>query len=151
MQRTILFFDRLFSFFVFTVIIMLALYMMIRLSFGAYEFFADLFSGYVLPEESSRRMLQSIAETIILVKAYRILVSYLRTHHISIRFITEIAIIASTIELVFAYDILSIETTIIFGVFAIANLLIYAVYFRTTDDMKRLQYEQSLNAPQLEQ
>lgn len=66
---------------------------------------------------------------LILIKAYRILRSYLVSHHISVEYIVEISIIASAIEFVFAFDAHSSVNNIALAVFGIANLFIYLHYF----------------------
>ena len=99
MRRIIPILDEVFSFFVFVVILLLACYMALRIGTAGYQFFLSAFSGELLSSEalidaSSQRTLLGIAETVILIKAYKILVSYLRSHHISVEYIVEISIIA---------------------------------------------------------
>jgi len=71
---------------------------------------------------------------LILIKAYRILVSYLKTHHISVEYIVEISIIASAIELLFAADTHNVYTQAIFAVFGLSNLIIYLYFFGPEHD-----------------
>lgn len=130
--------DLIFSAFVLFVILVLVLFMAARLSIGAYILIIDLFSGTffheVLEGESSLRALHAIAETVILIKAYRILVSYLKTHHISVEYIVEISIIAPAIELLFAHKMYDTPTLIILAVFGLANLFMYLHFFGPQHD-----------------
>lgn len=125
--------DTLFSFFVFITIVILAAYMAVRISTQGIMFMQHVQSGLYFDQEfmdvHSRRALHSIAEVIILIKAYRILVSYLNTHHVAIKYIVEISIIAPAIELVFASDMHSMATNITFAIFGLANLVLYLMYY----------------------
>ena len=117
---------------------MLAAYMVVRIGTQAIMFFQHVILGQYLNmefmDEHSKRTLHAIAEVLILIKAYRILVSYLRTHHISVEYIVEISIIASAIELLFAADTHSVFTQAIFAVFGLSNLVIYLYFFGPKHD-----------------
>ncbi len=80
-------------------------------------------------EERQLRILHAVARTILVLKAYRILVSYLRSHHVTVKYILEIAIIASVVELFFAYDLHDFETKIIFAVFGLVGLALYLYFY----------------------
>ena len=99
-EAAITWLDRFFSLVVFIVILLLAAYTGIVLWMGSQEIFIHLFSG-VGEEERQLRILHAVARTILVLKAYRILVSYLRSHHVTVKYILEIAIIASVVELFF--------------------------------------------------
>ena len=62
---------------------------------------------------------------IVLVKVYKILLSYFRSHHISIRYIVEISIIAPAIEVVLANEMHNKVNLILLSIFWLANLIIY--------------------------
>lgn len=85
------------------------------------------------PERSTLELelLHTIAFTIVLVKAYKILISYAETRHINIKFLAEIAIIAPTIELIFNARSYSFESNILFAVFAFMNLAAYLFFYNT--------------------
>ncbi len=138
--------DNLFSLFVFVVIVLLACYMAVRIGFGGYNFFLSVFSGELIHQDSmsetSRFALQSIAETVILIKAYRILISYLRQHHISVEYIVEISIIAPAIELLFASHSYDLYTKIILGVFGLVNLFLYLHFFGPEHDEELHQHRE---------
>ncbi len=76
-------------------------------------------------------LLHTIAFTIVLVKAYKILISYAQNRHVSIKYLIEIAIIAPTIELVFNSTKYPIEANVLFAVFAFANLIAYLHFYAT--------------------
>lgn len=117
---------------------MLAAYMTVRIGTQAIMFVTHIQQGLYLDADFmdtySRRALHAIAEILILIKAYRILVSYLRTHHISVEYIVEISIIASAIELLFASEMHSVYTQIIFAGFGLSNLVIYLYFFGVEHD-----------------
>lgn len=76
-------------------------------------------------------LLHTIAFTIVLVKAYKILISYAQNRHVSIKYLVEIAIIAPTIEIVFNSSKYEIEVNVLFALFAFANLLAYLIFYPT--------------------
>ncbi len=136
--------DRFFSLVVFIVILILASYTAIVLWIGSQEIFIHLFSG-IGAEERQLRILHAVARTIVVLKAYRILVSYLRSHHVTVKYILEIAIIASVVELFFAYDLHDFETKIVFAVFGLVGLALYLYFYegrgsdRTADHFESLK------------
>ncbi len=85
------------------------------------------------PERSSLELelLHTIAFTIVLVKAYKILIAYAETRHINIKYLSEIAIIAPTIELIFNARNYSFEINALFATFAFLNLLAYLYFYHT--------------------
>ena len=76
-------------------------------------------------------LLHTIAFTIVLVKAYKILIAYAETRHINIKFLVEIAIIAPTIELIFNARSYSLGVNILFATFAFFNLIAYLYFYKT--------------------
>ena len=77
------------------------------------------------------QLLHTIAFTIVLVKAYKILICYAQTRHLNIKFLVEMAIVAPTIELVFNIGKYNLETNILFAVFSFANLVAYLFFYKT--------------------
>ena len=77
------------------------------------------------------KLLHTITFTFVLVKAYKILISFAEMRAINIKLLIEIAIIAPTIELIFNVKQHSLEINILFAVFAIANLVAYLVFYKT--------------------
>jgi uncharacterized membrane protein (DUF373 family) len=76
-------------------------------------------------------LLHTIAFTIVLVKAYKILIAYAETRHINLKFLIEIAIIAPTIEIIFNIRNYPIEVNALFAIFAFCNLLTYLFFYKT--------------------
>lgn len=85
-------------------------------------------------------LLHTIAFTIVLVKAYKILIAYAHTRHINLKFLIEIAIIAPTIEIIFNVRNYSIHTMGLFALFAFANLVAYLYFYKTIKHVS-LDYE----------
>lgn len=77
------------------------------------------------------QLLHTIAFTIVLVKAYKILICYAQTRHLNIKFLVEMAIVAPTIELIFNIGKYNLETNILFAVFSFANLIAYLFFYKT--------------------
>ncbi len=127
-EAVITWFDRFFSLVVVLVILLLAVYSAIVLWMGSQDIIRHLFSG-AGTEERQLRMLHAIAHTILILKAYRILVSYLRSHHVTVKYMLEIAFIASVVELFFAYDLHGGQTQIIFAVFGLVGLALYLYFY----------------------
>lgn len=79
-------------------------------------------------------LLHSIAFIIVLYKAYSIIIYYGRDLHVNIKFVIEIAIIGSIVELIFNYkylsDILIISYTTVF----ISASVIYLYFYKKLDD-----------------
>lgn len=86
-------------------------------------------------------LLHTIAFTIVLVKAYKILISYAETQHINLKFLVEIAIIAPTIELLFNSQSYALSVNIVFAAFALCNLMLYLYFYKllkkVSDDYER--------------
>lgn len=91
------------------------------------------------PERSSLELelLHTIAFTIVLVKAYKILIAYAETRHINLKFLVEIAIIAPTIELIFNPKSYEYEAMILMAGFAFANLVAYLFFYQTMRAVSR--------------
>ncbi len=96
-------------------------------------------------------LLHTIAFTIVLVKAYKILISYAQKRHVSIKYLIEIAIIAPTIEIVFNSTKYPIEVSALFAIFALANLITYLHFYGTikhvSDDYQHEMYIEPEKAP----
>jgi uncharacterized membrane protein (DUF373 family) len=104
----------------------------VGLVFYLFRIVVDLFASLQFLDVN--RVLYSVAIVIILVKVYRILLFYMNTHHVSIKYIVEIAIIAPAIELIFVPEGRSELLNIIYAVFSLCSLLIYVMYFRKLCD-----------------
>jgi uncharacterized membrane protein (DUF373 family) len=87
----------------------------------------DLFHAF--PVAKDRKILHDIAFLIVIVKAFKVLLSYLQNAHISIKYIVEISIIAPSIEIVFAADKWPLWLNIVFAVFGGFNLVVYLLFY----------------------
>lgn len=76
-------------------------------------------------------LLHAIAFTIVLVKAYKILVAFAEVHYFNLKFLIEIAIIAPIIELLFNSRQYSLEMNILFASFAFVTLAAYLFFYKT--------------------
>lgn len=77
------------------------------------------------------KLLHTIAFTIVLIKAYKILISYAQTRQVNIKFVVEMAIIAPTIEILFNIRNYSVEVNTLFAGFAFCNLVAYLFFYKT--------------------
>lgn len=96
----------------------------------------------LLPGLDINQILYSVAIVIILVKAYRILLFYMNKHHVSIKYIVEIAIIAPAIELIFIPNGRDLGLNIVYAVFSLGSLLIYVLYFTKLCDADHKDMEE---------
>lgn len=99
------------SFVAFITAVALVLYMLVAFMTGTYDVvltmldtvFLDPGERQVIFNAINTEFLHTVAVLIILMKAYRILVEYMRFHHVDIKYVVEIAIIGSVLELLFNY------------------------------------------------
>jgi uncharacterized membrane protein (DUF373 family) len=84
---------------------------------------------------TSENVLHVVALTVVFVKAYRMLISYLQCHHVSVKYIVEISIIAPTVDLIFAWENRPIEINILFAAFSISMLIVYALFYKRIDSL----------------
>lgn len=108
-----------FSLFILIAIVVLVAFTGVKV----YEIIRDFFNV------SAIDIVHNTALLIVLVKAYRVLLFYFRKHHISIKYIVEISIIAPTIEIIFAYQNQPLPINILFGVFSLVNLTLYLLFY----------------------
>ncbi|MBS9783894.1 hypothetical protein KGV55_00940 [Candidatus Gracilibacteria bacterium] len=74
-------------------------------------------------------LLHNIAFTVVLVKAYNILMEYAKHKHISIKYIIEIAIIAPVVEIIFNYNSYDFKMLIFLGVLAVFMSGLYLIFY----------------------
>lgn len=115
------------SFFVLGLTLVLLYYMISRLG----EMVLQIFTREFLSPHNSENLLSELAYAIVLIKAYTILRSYLKTHRLNIKFLIEIAIIASVIEVIFNWQAHGDDVWMnaIFGLFGLSNLVVYLMYY----------------------
>ena len=134
MERTVPFLNVCISFVAFITALSLVVYMLVAFVTGTYDVAVQLFDTVFL-EPAERQsilntlnfeFLHTIALLIVLMKAYRILVEYMRWYHVDIKYMIEIGIIASVLELLFNYQSYSQDMLYIFLGIAVSFATIYA-------------------------
>ncbi len=80
----------------------------------------------------AEQVLNIVTFILVLVKSFKILVSYSKNHHIAVKDLVEISIIALLMEVVFNFGLHSTETNVLFAVLGTALVIVYATipYFR---------------------
>ena len=134
MDRTVPFLNVCISFVAFITALALVIYMLVSFITGTYDVALQIFDTVFLkPAERQAALnglnvefLHTIALLIVLMKAYRILVEYMRFYHINIKYMIEIGIIASVLELLFNYQSYDESMLYIFLGLAVAFSFIYA-------------------------
>jgi len=134
MSRTVPFLNFCISFVAFITALSLVVYMLVSFITGTYDVALQIFDTIFLKPIERQEVLNTlnvdflhtIALLIILMKAYRILVEYMRFYHINIKYMIEIGIIASVLELLFNYQSYSTDMLYIFLGLAVAFSFIYA-------------------------
>ena len=139
MDRTVPFLNGCISFVAFITALALVIYMLIAFISGMFDISLVMFETVFL-EPAERQsilngvnadFLHNVAVLIILMKAYRILVEYMRHHHIDIKYMVEIGIIACILELLFNFNYYSEDMRMILAGTAVAFLAVYAFRYET--------------------
>ncbi|MDA8597003.1 phosphate-starvation-inducible PsiE family protein [Candidatus Pacebacteria bacterium] len=138
MERTVPFLNGCISFVAFVTALTLVVYMLVVIVTGTFDVASNIFEMFFLESKERQSLfnalnaefLHNIAVLLILMKAYRILVEYMRFHHIDIKFMVEIAIIASVLELLFNFASYSIEMRYILVALAVFFLGIYVFGYK---------------------
>lgn len=134
MEKTVPFLNACISFVAFVTAATLVLYMLIAFVTGVFDVGILMFDTIFLSPTDRQSVLNglngeflhNIAILLILMKAYRILVEYMRYHHIDIKFMMEITIIACVLELLFNYDKYTELMHVVLAIVAIFFVAIYA-------------------------
>lgn len=122
------------SFVAFITALALVVYMLVAFVSGMFDVALLMFDTvFLAPAERQTILngvnadfLHNIAVLLILMKAYRVLVEYMRYHHIDIKYMVEIGIIAAILELLFNFNYYSEDMRIVLAATAVAFLGIYA-------------------------
>lgn len=140
--------DAIVKFYIYGAIFGLISYMILNLFFKFVEFINDLLVSKTLTEtlsssekthlmtEIQHELLHNIAFTIVLVKAYSILMEYAKTKHINIKYVLEISIIAPIIEIIFNFNSYKIEFIIFYGTIAMIASVIYLFFY---ENLKKVE------------
>jgi uncharacterized membrane protein (DUF373 family) len=76
----------------------------------------------------AEKFLNTVTFILVLVKSFKILISYSRNHHISVKDLLEISIIGLLMEVVFNFWLHSMAINWLFAVLAVFLVVIYAHY-----------------------
>ena len=152
MERTVPFLNGCISFVAFITTLALVVYMLITFVSSMFDVSLLMFDTVFL-EPAERQLilnslnadfLHNIAVLLILMKAYRILVEYMRFHHIDIKYMVEIGIIACILELLFNFQHYTPDMRMVLAAMAVAFLGIYAFKYESfvkamKDSQKEMQ------------
>lgn len=132
--------DQIVSLFVFMVAAILVIFAAVRFSIVMKDFLPWAVNFKPVHEMSGNEdlssfpafmMLHQIALVIVFVKAYRILVAYALHHHVDVRFIVEISIIAPAVEVIFNSRLHQHPWIMaMLGSYGLANLLLYLLFYQ---------------------
>lgn len=129
------FVDRVVNLCTYGVILSLVGYMIARILKSFIQIFEAIFSGvssggirtFSAPEDA----LHTVPITIILVKAYKLLLEYAKTQHVNIKYVLEIAITAPVVEIMFNFTGYSYHELIFMGSFCVVMTVIYLYFYET--------------------
>ncbi len=123
--------DFLVSLFIFIIILFLITHMGLKM----WDLGGGLWENIQCQTCSDTQILHGIAHAIVLVKAYKILMSYLKTHHVNIKYLVEIAIIAAAVEIIFNSTSHTLQMNLVFGAFGVLNLGLYLFFYEKFKEM----------------
>jgi len=156
MNKVVPFFNGCVSFVAFITMLALVIYMLVAFVTGTFDVAVSMFNTVFL-EPTERQavfnvlngeFLHNVAVLLILMKAYRILVEYMRFHHIDIKFMVEIGIIACILELLFNSVQYTEHMQMVLGVLAVTFLGLYVFrYDNLVKAMKDSQKEMIVKNP----
>lgn len=117
----------------------LVVYMLIAFVTGVFDVTLLMFdTAFLDPSERQTifntlngDFLHNIAVLLILMKAYRILVEYMKYHHIDIKFMVEIGIIACVLELLFNSQQYTEDMRMVLAFISVFFLAVYAFRYDT--------------------
>lgn len=139
MERTVPFLNGCISFVAFVTAATLVVYMLIVIVTGTFDVGATMLDTVFMDPAERQALfnvlnsdfLHNIAVLLILMKAYKVLVTYMKYRHINIKFMVEVAIVASVLELLFNYKSYSIEMRYILLALAITFLGFYVFGYKS--------------------
>ncbi len=122
--------DKLVSIIILLVTFRLVIYMATDLLVVAH----DITDGQLWLSGHNEEMLDWIVFYIVMVKAYNVLTSYSKHRHISICYVTELAIISCFVEFIFEQSI-SETFRMILGAVGLGSLFLYLFFYNTIKDV----------------
>lgn len=129
-EKITLWIDKLVSLIILLVMLRLVLYMLSNLFIA----FQQILVGEIWLSGHDAEVLDWVVFFIVMLKAYKVLVSYTKHQHISIRYITELVIITCFLEFIFEQD-LSDQFRIILGAVGLGSLFLYLYFYQTFKKM----------------
>ena len=150
MERTVPFLNGCISFVAFITALSLVIYILIAFISGMFDVSILMYDTIFLDPAERQSILNvlntdflhNVAVLLILMKAYRILVEYMKYHHIEIKFMVEIVIIASVLELLFNSQQYSEDMRLILLGLGVSFLALYVFKYDTlVKSMKDSQKE----------
>ena len=131
--------QKIVSFFDFVVSILVGVLLLLLISFIGYELYVNVVEKDFFQPGGDKEIIYAIALMVILVKAYTILISYVQTHHVKIKYIVEISIIAPALEIIFNPEAYDLYINILWGVLAMFNLFVYLQYYDKLREIDRIE------------
>lgn len=127
------FIDKIVNLCTYGVILSLVGYMIARILKSFFQIFSAFFTGmanggimsFAAPEEA----IHTVPITIILIKAYKLLLEYAKTQHVNIKYVLEIAITAPVVEIIFNFHGYSIQELTFLGIFMVITAVIYLYFY----------------------
>ncbi len=118
--------DKLVSIIILLVTLRLVLYMLTNLL----VVMQNMTQGHVWLYGHDGEMLDWIVFYIVMVKAYKVLISYTKHQHVSIRYVTELVIITCFVEFIFEQE-LNETVRMILGAVGFGCLFLYLHFYQT--------------------
>lgn len=127
------FVDKIVNLCTYGVILSLVGYMIARILKSFFQIFNAFFTGiadwgimsFAAPEEA----IHTVPITIILIKAYKLLLEYAKTQHVNIKFVLEIAITAPVVEIIFNFHGYDNTQLIFLGAFMVLVSVMYLYFY----------------------
>jgi len=129
-EKITLWIDKLVSLIILLVMLRMVLYMLTSLL----VVFQDMWAGNMWIHSHNEEMLDWFIFFIVMVKAYKVLISYTKFQHISIRYTTELVIVSCFLEFIFEQDI-SEHFRMVSGAVGLVCLLLYLHFYQTFKSM----------------
>lgn len=129
-EKITLWIDKLVSLIILLVMLRMILYMLTSLLMV----FQEMLTGNMWLYGHNEEILDWFIFFIVMVKAYKVLVAYMKYQHISICYITELVIISSFLAFIFEKDI-SEQFRMVAGAIGLVCLIVYVYFYQIFKNM----------------
>lgn len=136
--------DRIVNLCTYGVILAIVGYMISRILRSFFLIFNVIFTGMVDKGEAlgdvfvaPDGVIHAVPITIILIKAYKVLIEYAKTQHVNVKYVLEIAITAPVVEIIFNFTGYDHVQLIFMGAFTVAMSLIYLIFYPTIKQVEQ--------------